>query len=190
MTIKLRTVTRAGLRDIWNAFMVKGAAFSKNGIPFCPNTTSQIPESLITYDEAVQIYNQELRRKNKYFHSQSFVCFFIDDYKFDNPSGIWFRWKLAQKILEHFEGIITPDFSKYQDFPLPLKLFATYKMRTFGYWWGSLGHKVINNVRGDMLSLDFCFDGIPLNGIVCIGTVASGLRQKDNRELFALCLKK
>lgn len=134
LTIKLRTVTRAGLRDIWNAFMVKGAAFSKNGIPFCPNTTSQIPESLITYDEAVQIYNQELRRKNKYFHSQSFVCFFIDDYKFDNPSGIWFRWKLAQKILEHFEGIITPDFSTYQDFPLPLKLFATYKMRTFGYW--------------------------------------------------------
>ena len=190
MTIKLRTVTRAGLRDIWNAFMVKGAAFSKNGIPFCPNTTSQIPESLITYDEAVQIYNQELRRKNKYFHSQSFDCFFIDDYKFDNPSGIWFRWKLAQKILEHFEGIITPDFSKYQDFPLPLKLFATYKMRTFGYWWGSLGHKVINNVRGDMLSLDFCFDGIPQNGTVCIGTVASGLRQKINRDLFSLWLEK
>ena len=190
MTIKIKKKTRSGLRDIWNSFMVKEAVFSKNGIPFCPNTTDQVPESLITYEEAIQIYNQELRRKNKHFHSKSFVCFFIDDYKFDNSRGIWLQWKLAKRVLEHFEGIITPDFSTYQDFPLPLKLFATYKMRAFGYWWGSLGHKVINNIRGDMSSFDFCFDGIPRKGIICIGTVASGLRKKINQGPFEVWFEK
>lgn len=84
---------------------------------------------------------------------------------------------------------LNPDFSIYQDFPRPLKLFATYKMRAFGYWWGALGHNVINNVRGDILTLDFCFDGIPRNGIICIGTVASGLRKKNNQEQFELWFK-
>lgn len=184
MAIQIKEKIRSGLRDIWNAFMVKDAIFSKNGIPFCPNTSNKIPETLITYEEAIQIYNNEQRRKNKNFHSNSFVCFFIDDYKFDSARGIWVQWKLAKRVLEHFEGIITPDFSTYQDFPLPLKLISTYKMRAFGYWWGSLGHKVINNVRGDLSTFDFCFDGIPRYGIICIGTVASGLRNKNNQESF------
>mgnify|MGYP004447425023 CR=1 FL=1 len=184
MAIKIASKPRKGLKDIWNAFMVKGAVFSSNGIPFCPNTTDQVPDSIITYEEAVQIYNHEMKRNNKIFHSKSFVCFFIDDYKFDNTRGIWSRWKQAKRVLEHFDGIISPDFSTYQDFPLPLKLVATYKMRAFGYWWGSMGHKVINNVRGDVQSFDYCFDGIPLNGIVCIGTVASGLRKIENRQHF------
>ena len=31
---------------------------------------------------------------------------------------------------------------------------------------------------------DYCFDGIPKGSTVAIGTVASGLRKKENRRLF------
>ena len=175
---------RSGLRDIWNAFMVDGCEWTDTGFPYCPNTTEEKPKSIITFEEAVQIYNYERRNGNADFENEAFVGCFLDDYKFDSRNGIWQNWKRAKKILEHFEGIITPDFSTYLDFPDPLKRYNTYRMRAWGYWWGKLGHKVINNVRGDFLCLDYCFDGIPKNSIVCIGTVASELKRKENQVLF------
>ncbi|MBQ0071809.1 MAG: DUF4417 domain-containing protein [Spirochaetales bacterium] len=58
-----------------------------------------------------------------------------------------FRWKSALKILRHFSGVITPDFSTNQDFPEAIKIYATYRMRAFGSWLGCEGIEVINNVR-------------------------------------------
>ena len=58
-------------------------------------------------------------------------------------------------------------------------------MRAFGYWYGKLGGAVINNVRwGEEETFGWCFEGIPHNSIVSIGTVASGLRNSENRKLF------
>ena len=59
-------------------------------------------------------------------------------------------------------------------------------MRSFGYWYGKLlGNSVINNVRwGNEETYRYCFDGIEENSIVAVGTVASGLRKLDNREIF------
>ena len=58
-------------------------------------------------------------------------------------------------------------------------------MRAFGYWYGTFGGAVINNVRwGEEDTFSWCFDGIPHNSIVSIGTVASGLRNHENRKLF------
>jgi hypothetical protein len=62
-------------------------------------------------------------------------------------SGIWYNAKNVLKVLEHFEEIITPDFSTYQDFPEPIKLYNTYRMRAFRYWAGKNKIPVINNVR-------------------------------------------
>ena len=68
---------RKGIKDVgWNAFMVKGARFSENDIPFCPTTALTPPKSIITYDEAKRIYREEIKRKNKDFHNESYVCFF------------------------------------------------------------------------------------------------------------------
>ena len=178
-------LTRSGCRDNWNAFMVRNAVFSSWDIPFCPTTTDLIPQELITYEEAKAIYNKKLQQKQPGFRHPSFVCFYLDDYKFDSTNGIWFRWKYALRILEHFAGIITPDFSTCQDFPLALKIYNTYRMRAFGYWYGKLGHAVINNVRwGTKDSFCYSFDGIPTNSIVSIGSVASGYKELKNRPLF------
>ncbi len=176
--------TRKGCKDIWNAYMAKGAIYTPNDIPFCPTTATDVPHSIITWDEAKAIYKRSLSVKNDFQHA-SFVCFYIDDYKFDGPRGIWHDAEHALTVLRHFAGVITPDFSTYQDFPEPLKIYATYRMRLMGYWLGTKGVAVINNVRwGTDESYRYCFDGIPKNSVVCIGTVGGSPRKHIDRNRF------
>lgn len=188
MTKKLKT--RKNIKDIWNAFMVKGADFSKSkfDIPFCPTTVDvdEIPSAIITYSEAKTIYKKE-HRKDKNFKHDAFVCFYEDDQNFDGKrNGIWVNSKRAYDILKHFKGIITPDFSTYQDFPIPFKILNTYRMRAFGYWYGTLcKKKIINNVRwGTKETYKYCFDGIPKNSIVAIGTVGGSPSKLKDRKRF------
>jgi len=183
--MKINKTTRIGCKDIWNAFMAKGAIFSPHDIPYCPTTATDIPTNMITWEEAKHIYKKNISVKNYDFIYDAFVCFYIDDYKFDGARGIWHDYKKALEILRHFSGVITPDFSTYQDFPEPIKRYATYRMRLMGYWLGRNGINVINNVRwGTEESFEYCFDGIPENSIVSIGTVGGSPRILNNRLRF------
>lgn len=184
----IRKKIRNGLKSIWwKPELVEGAIFDDVDIPLCPTISSELPDKIITFEEAKILYRKEIIN-NPNFKSNYFVCFYIDDYKFDTFRGIWFSPKRALKILKHFKGIITPDFSTYVDFPYPLKIWNTYRMRAFGYWCGKQGLEVINNVRGSILDFDYCFRGIPSNSIVAIGTVGSGLKLLENREHFKMWL--
>lgn len=136
-----------GCKDIFNAYMCEGATFTKNDIPVCPTTAKELPEDIITWEEAKGIYKKKIRLKNKNFRHNAFVCFYIYDYRFDGTHGIWYNSAYALRVLSHFAGVITPDFSTYQDFPEPLKIYNTYRMRAFGQWLGKNGISVINNVR-------------------------------------------
>ena len=179
---------RKGIKDVWwRPDFVRGASFSKNNdIPFCPTKASGIPAMIITYKQAKEIYHKELKKGNKGFIHFAYVCFYEDDAEFDTVFGIWFRYKKAYEILSHFSGIITPDFSTYQDFPHPLKLWNTYRMRAFGYWYGEIcGGNVINNVRwGTPETYSYCFDGIPKNSVVAIGTVGGSPKKLADRSRF------
>ena len=117
---------------------------------------------------------------------EAIVHFFMDDYKFDGPvSGVWNAPRRSWDILSHFAGLITPDFSTCADFPFPVKCYNTYRMRAYGYWYGTQGGSVINNVRwGTKETFSYCFDGIPQESIVAIGVVASGLKECHNRPVF------
>lgn len=175
---------RNGLKTIWwKPELVEDAIFDDMDMPFCPTITSGVPSKIITFEEAKIIYRKEIKT-NLNFKLDYYVCFYIDDYKFDTFRGIWFSPQRAFKVLKHFKGIITPDFSTYIDFPFPLKLWNTYKMRAFGYWCGKQGLEVINNVRGSICDFSYCFRGIPINSIVAIGTVGSGLKLLENRSQF------
>lgn len=179
------TKTRVGCKDIWNAHMANGATFCAHDIPFCPTTAKSIPAEIITWDDAKAIYKKHLSRKEYDFRVDAFVCFYIDDYKFDGTRGIWHDFKQALKVLCHFAGVITPDFSTYQDFPEPIKLYATYRMRLYGYWLGVNGLAVINNVRwGTSETWNYCFEGIPTNSIVAIGTVGGSPHKIVDRKRF------
>ena len=177
---------RPGCRDIWNAFMVRGAEFSPNDIPISPCTAKEIPKALISYLDAKREYQKRIASGQNDYRSRAFVHFYIDDYTFDGPlSGIWQRPERALTIFRHYAGIITPDFSTYQDFPDPLKRYNIYRMRAFGFWASSNGISVINNVRwGTEETWAYCWDGIPKGGIVAVGTVASGLCHPFNRMIF------
>ena len=61
---------RAGCKDNWNAFMVKGAKFTENDIPICPTTAIQIPNKIISYVQAKTLYNKFKHQKN----------FFVEDF--------------------------------------------------------------------------------------------------------------
>lgn len=176
---------RIGCKDIWNAFMCIDAVYSKRDIPFCPTTMTALPERIITWEEAKKLYRKEFY-KNHFFFIDAHICFYIDDYKFDGvKSSIWLFPRNALKVLKHFRGIITPDFSTYQDFPYPIKLYNTFRMRAFGYWIGKQGLDVINNCRwGTEESYDYCFDSIPENSIIAIGTVGGSPRKLLDRERF------
>ncbi len=176
---------RSGCKDIWSAFMCAGAKFSSHDIPLCPTTATALPSQIINWEEAKHIYKNNLRNKEPDFKYDAFVCFYIDDYKFDGARGIWHDSNQALKVLRHFAGVITPDFSTYQDFPEPIKVYNTYRMRAFGYWLGTNNLPVINNVRwGTPESWCYCFDGIPNNSIVAIGTVGGSPRKHIDRLRF------
>lgn len=59
---------RVAQKDIWKGSMAKGAVFSPNDIPFCPTTSKDLPTDIITWTEAITIYNKE-KRKNPAFFS-------------------------------------------------------------------------------------------------------------------------
>ena len=182
---------RPGCKDIWNAFMVDGAKFCKHDIPFCPTTSTQIPKCQITWEEAKQIHKRHIAHKEYDYYEDAFVNWNIDDYKFDGIRGIWHEYKFVLKVLRHFAGAITPDFSTNQDFPEAIKIYATYRMRAYGYWLGREGLDVINNVRwGTEETFDYCFEGIPKDSIVAIGTVGGGPRKLIDRKRFELGLFK
>lgn len=177
---------RTGCKDIWNASYLIDASFSKFDIPFCPTTAKGIPEKIITFEDALNIHHREMKKQHRNYSINAFVIFSIDDYKFDRGiNNIWEHVGTTLKILKHFKGLVTPDFSTYLDFPEPLKLYNTYRMRAFGYIAGKYGIEVINNVRWDSSNnYKYCFEGIPRNTIVVIGTVASQLKLKENRHQF------
>ena len=62
-------------------------------------------------------------------------------------------------------------------------------MRAFGYWVSTFGINVINNVRWSHDTKAYCFNGIPKKSVVCLGTSASGLTVKKNREEYEYFLK-
>ena len=153
---------RPGCKDTWNAFMVDGAKFGKHDIPFCPTTATHIPKRQVTWEEAKQIHKKHIARKEYDYYEDAFVNWNLDDYKFDGTHGIWHDYKFVLKVLRHFAGAITPDFSTNQDFPEAIKIYATYRMRAYGYWLGREGIEVINNVRwGTEETFRYCFEGIP-----------------------------
>ena len=157
-------------RNIYKVFMVEGAKFCwEFDIPECPCTAKSIPTNLIYYTDI---------QKNE--HYSGFVHFYMDDYKFES---VWNHPQAALKKFKRCEGVITPDFSTYQDMPAALKIYNTYRMRAFGYWLGKNGIQVINNVRwGTPETYKYCFLGIEQNSIVCVSTVGClGAKHDENR---------
>ncbi len=186
MSLDSNNYIRTGCHDEWYAFLVEGAEFTiGSDIPICACTAKDVPQELILYEDAKKLHKETIV-DNPHYHINAFVHFYEDDYRFNGPrEGILAKPYETLKMLRHFDGAITPDFSTYADFPDPFKRINTFLMRAYGRWLGVNGIPIINNVRwGTIETWEYCFDGIPYNSMVAIGTVASGLRHLENRPLF------
>lgn len=177
---------RPGIVDVWNAWMLKGATFSNNDIPLCATTAKEVPKKFISFGEAKTIHNKHKDAGTLSYHIHAFIHFYEDDQAFDGKkNSIWLYPKEALEIIEHYDGIICPDFSTFADFPGPLKQWNIYRMCTFGYWISSLGIPVISNLRwGTSETWEYCFDGNPINSMLAIGVVASRIHLLENRPYF------
>ena len=100
--------------------------------------------------------------------------FFLDDFRFESV------WNDPEGSLKHLktEVVLSPDFSLYQDWPLALQIWNTYRNRWCGAFWQSRGYSVIPTVSWSAPeSYQFCFAGLEAGGVVAIGTV--GLEKDD-----------
>ena len=79
--------------------------------------------------------------------------------------------------------MITVDYSTYIDFPETVKQFAIYRMQLSGILANNLGIEVIHNLRIDPFNA-YPSNYITNDSIICIGTVASGLKEKIYKDLF------
>ncbi len=177
----LKSKIRKNCKDIWNAFMVYDAIYTKQDIPIF-KSTQIIPKQLIAFDDAKHLVKND---KSKYY-PDLFVHFYIDDQKFDGKfNSIWLNPKETLIILKHFGGVISPDFSTYVDFPFPIILYNIYRSQAFSYWLTQNGINVIQNARwGYSDTWDYFFNCIPKYSNICIGTIGSSLKKLKSRTLF------
>lgn len=110
-----------------------------------------------------------------------YVHFFLDDYQFER---VWNKPKKYIEKLKQYEGVLSPDFSLYTDYPLAVQIWNTYRNRWCGKYWQEHGIKVIPTiVWSNKNSYDFCFNGIEKNSTVAVSSVGV-LNDKEAIKLF------
>lgn len=162
--------------DGYSSFLVEGATFvGKYQIPELMRQETSVPKELIPFD-----------KRKKYDGKDIAIDFYMHDKTFRQVISHADRYV---NDLKQFRAVITPDCSLYQDMPLCLQITNTYLNRAVGFFFQKQGIAVIPNVRwGDERSYEFCFLGVPKNGMVAISTHGC-IRSNENKEYFRKGLK-
>ena len=162
---------RKGCKDVFNAFLVKDAAYAgKEEIPIIRPYNGILPEKMV-------LFSKRHQTKEKF----SWLCFYEDDYKFEN---IWKNPKLHLDTLSKFEGVILPDFSLFRDMPYNMQVNNIYGSRAIGNWLQSMGIPVIPNIRwGDERTYDIACLGISKDNVISVGSHGQ-MRDLDDRKHF------
>jgi len=134
------------------------------GIPSLAHVgLNEIPEWLVPYRTRVRS-NQSV--------ADGAVHFFMDDYRFES---VWRRpVQTLSSLSQHWERVLTPDFSLFYDCPLIMQMWNVYRSRWMGCWWMAQGLEVIPTVSWSLASsYDFCFLGLPERSVLAISTVGT-----------------
>ena len=107
--------------------------------------------------------------------------FFLDDYRFERC------WKNADSQIEElkkYNGVLSPDFSMYTNYPEAFQIWQVYRNRWCACYWQSKGIKVIPTISwSDKSSYKYTFLGIKKYSTVAISTVGI-LNNKNSERLF------
>lgn len=113
--------------------------------------------------------------------SKTGVYFFLDDYQFERVYNQPKKWT---NILKEFGAVLTPDFSMYSDFPLPIQKYNHFRKHWVGALWQKLGLTVYPTVGwSDKNSFQWCFLGEPHNSVVALANIGC---TRDFEEEFKL----
>ena len=109
------------------------------------------------------------------------IHFFVDDYLFER---VWNDPERYALLLSDFRAVMTPDFSLFTDYPLPVQLYNHWRKHLLGAYWQSRGITVIPSICwSDEASFDWCFDGEPVGGTVAVSSVGTQ-KNPEARILF------
>lgn len=151
------------LRDLF-------ASTSRYGIPDMAPSQS-IPTSLAAWHVA--------RQRAHAATTAGAVHFFLDDYRFE-PA-----WSSPIRALVRVREVgmaLTPDFSLWRDMPRAASIWNVYRARWCGAFWQSHGVDVIPTVMfGAPDTFDFCFDGMPVGGVVALSSMSVGADDDSQR---------
>ena len=158
--------------DGFQAYLTEGAVIIGDaGIPALMDLrNAQIPLDLVPYTKARKCEN-----KRQYVH------FYEHDKEF---STVLTATKQHLELFKQFDGVITPDCTLMIGQSKCLQEANTYMNRAVGYYLQKNGIPVIPNIRwSDESSFEYCFLGVPKDGIVSVSTHGC-ISSKEQRLMF------
>lgn len=121
------------------------------------------------------IVNSVKNRADKGLH------FFLDDYRFVR---LWNRPDDYISQLKEFACVLSPDFSMFTNFPLPVQIYNHYRKHWLAAYWQEHDIKVVPTICwSDESSYDWCFDGEPMYSTVAVSAQGTQ-RNRDEKEMF------
>ena len=149
---------------------------TEDGLPILPAYHGEIPKTLIPFHlEAGQ-------KKIKTEHFEGFAHFYLDDYQFER---VWNYPLRYVEYLKRFDGVLSPDFSVYENYYPRDQKENIYRNRALGAFWLSQGIAVIPSISwNNEKSYNWCFEGVEPGGIVSISTVGSLRTEKGKYSLL------
>lgn len=129
-----------------------------NGIPIVKPYNGSIPDIVVPY-------TCRGNAKNVGLH------FFVDDYRFES---LWNNLEHKTKnVISKYQYVFAPDYSCFVDEGKVGNLIGIYKNRFITAYWQQYGIKVIPVASwGNADSFSYCFEGLPRNSIIAVGSVA------------------
>lgn len=157
----------------WNADILGSAKFDGFfEFPVLKNSCSNICgiNKIIPFSKAINSQDTDC-----------WVCFYEFDYLFER---LWNNPKKYLQKLKMFRGIITPDFSMYQDMPLIQQIYNLYRQRAIGQWLENEGVRVIANIRwSDERTYLLSTQGLECSDVISIGSLGC-IKKKECRNTF------
>lgn len=109
------------------------------------------------------------------------VHFHLDDHEFER---VWNNPSKYVPILRKFRAVLAPDFSTYEDFPIAVRIFNSYRKAWVAAYWQENGIKVIPVLDWSTNPKHtWFFHGIPHYSLVSVSTIG-GFKNKYQKELW------
>lgn len=146
------------------------------GIPDLPAYKGIIPKRLVGYASLGR-----MKEDQDIYLGEAAVHCYMQDFKFET---VWTKPGVGLEKVLRTDLAISPDFSVYEDFPLPLQYYNKFRSHWVARLWAAEGVAVIPNVTwAGEASYDMMFSGIPTDSIVAVASLGA-LRDAEDKKYF------